>query len=551
MYQIFVDRFFNGNPKNDVLTNEYNYLGKNVIGVSDWNKLPGDMDIREFYGGDLQGVLDKLDYLSYLGIEAIYFNPIFVSPSSHKYDVQDYDHIDPHFGVIVHEQGDLLTPGSKDNSLASCFINRVTNKENLEATNNFFAEFCDEVHKRGIKIILDGVFNHCGSFNKWLDSAKIYSSNDDYEKGALQDENSPYRNYFKFGKNNFYEGWWGYDTLPKLNYEKSENLFNEVMEIVEKWLKPPFNIDGWRLDVAADISHSKEYNHKFFKELRRRVKSINPEALILAEHYGDPSEWLLGDEWDSVMNYDAFMEPVSWFLTGMEKHSDLRKDNLIGDSENFFNTMSYNMSRFTCPSLFTAMNQLSNHDHSRFLTRTNGKVGRINTLCSEAASEHINKDIFREAIIIQMTWPGSPTIYYGDEVGLTGFTDPDNRRTYPWGNEDIELLEFHREIIEIRKNNPCLKYGSIKMLYKDYNIISYARFIKDNIIIVIINNNDEEKLIEVPVWHTGATDSEKLTNLIRTSKDSYNVGSKIYDIKDGKLKIELSPFSGAVLKVSQ
>lgn len=551
MYQILVDRFFNGDTSNDVLTDEYNYQDKNSQKVHDWNRPPGEMDIRDFYGGDIKGVMDKLDYLSYLGIEAIYFNPLFVSPSSHKYDIQDYDYIDPHIGVIKIEKGDLLDPNSNDNTQASLFINRVSNPENLIASNELFAQFCEEAHKRGIKIILDGVFNHCGSFNKWLDGAKIYSNKEEYKPGALWDEKSPYRDYFNFTSQYEYEGWWGHISLPKLNYETSENLLEEIMKIAENWLKPPYSIDGWRLDVAADIGHSEEFNHNFFRELRKRVKAINPEALILAEHYGDPSAWLNGDQWDTVMNYDAFMEPLSWFLTGMEKHSDAKKENLTGDSETFFSSMAFHMSKLHLPAMLTAMNQISNHDHSRFLTRTNGKVGRISTLASDAAVENTNKDILREAVVIQMTWPGSPTIYYGDEAGLTGFTDPDNRRTYPWGNEDIELIEFHREIIAIHKKNPSLQKGSIKMLYKDYNILSYGRFLKDNIIVVAINNNDESKEIEIPVWHLGATDSDKFVNLIRTSKNSYNVGSKVYDISDGKLNLELPAFGAAILKIKR
>ena len=168
MYQIYVDRFYNGDPTNDVLTNEYKYIGENVNKVDDWNKYPAYMGVREFYGGDLQGVLDKLDYLQDLGIEVIYFNPLFVSPSNHKYDIQDYDYIDPHFGKIVDDQGDLLTDGRSENKEASRYINRVTNYANLEASNKLFADVVAEAHKRGMKVIIDGVFNHCGSFNKWL-----------------------------------------------------------------------------------------------------------------------------------------------------------------------------------------------------------------------------------------------------------------------------------------------------------------------------------------------------------------------------------------------
>ena len=293
-YQIYVDRFFNGDTSNDVETDEYFYIGEGTEKVEDWNKYPAQMGVREFYGGDIAGVWQKLDYLQDLGVEVIYFNPIFVSPSNHKYDIQDYDYIDPHIGKIVKDEGELLKRSEQGNLMcdpahpnknASRYICRVTDKENLEASNQFFADFVEEAHKRGMKVILDGVFNHCGSFNKWLDRECIYEDAPGYEKGAFVSQDSPYRSYFKFWEeiwpyNTYYDGWWGHDTLPKLNYEESDELFQYVMHIARKWVSPPYNVDGWRLDVAADLGHSAEYNHFFWREFRRNVKEANPNAII-------------------------------------------------------------------------------------------------------------------------------------------------------------------------------------------------------------------------------------------------------------------------------
>lgn len=412
-YQIYVDRFYNGDPTNDVLTNEYQYIGDKTVKVEDWDKYPAAMGVREFYGGDLQGVLDKMDYLQDLGVDVIYFNPLFVSPSNHKYDIQDYDYIDPHFGKIVHDEGELLKPEQTENRLATRYIDRVSNKENLEASNELFAEVVKEAHRRGMKVILDGVFNHCGSFNKWLDRERIYENAPGYEKGAYIDKDSPYHSYFqfhdenKFPYNGSYDGWWGHDTLPKLNYENSRQLLDYVLYIGRKWVSPPYNADGWRLDVAADLGHTPEFNHSFWKEFRKTVKMANPNAIILAEHYGSPVDWLQGQEWDTVMNYDAFMEPVTWFLTGMQKHSDDYREDMRGNADSFWGAMRHHCAAFTMPSILVAMNELSNHDHSRFLTRTNHKVGRTNTLGPQAADEGVNKAVLREAVVIQMTWPGA------------------------------------------------------------------------------------------------------------------------------------------------
>ncbi|MCM1261313.1 MAG: glycoside hydrolase family 13 protein [Butyrivibrio sp.] len=552
-YQIYVDRFFNGDVSNDVLTDEYCYINEGSVRVDDWNKYPAAMGVREFYGGDLQGVLDKMDYLEGLGIDVIYFNPLFVSPSNHKYDIQDYDYIDPHIGKIVNDAGDVLQHGQRENRYASKYINRIANKENLEASNELFVKLVQEAHKRGIRVILDGVFNHCGSFNKWLDKERIYENVEGYKKGAYIEQDSPYHDYFGFHGGNWpynelYDGWWGHNTLPKLNYENSKELFDYIINIGRKWVSPPYNADGWRLDVAADLGHSPEFNHHFWKEFRKAVKEANPEAVILAEHYGNPKDWLQGDEWDTVMNYDAFMEPVTWFLTGMQKHSDDYREDLLGNAESFWNSMRYHGACYTMPSLQTSMNELSNHDHSRFLTRTNHRVGRMNTLGSEAANQGINRAVLREAVVIQMTWPGAPTIYYGDEAGVCGFTDPDNRRTYPWGNEDKELLEFHREIIRIHKENKEFLTGSLKYMESDYNVIGYGRFTKDKQSAVLINNNSYEITKTLSVWELGVPRECTFKRLLLTTGDGFTTESMEYTVSAGKINITLPPTSAVILQ---
>ena len=556
MYQIFVDRFYNGDPTNDVEDREYIYIGAPSAKIKDWNQVPASRDIHNFYGGDLQGVMDKLDYLQELGVEVIYFNPLFVSPSNHKYDIQDYDYIDPHYGKIVADGGAVLPEGATDNLYATKYQKRTGDIRNLEASNELFIRLVEEMHRRGMRVILDGVFNHCGSFNKWMDRERIYEQQPEYPKGAYVSAESPYRKFFRFFNeqneawpyNGSYDGWWGHDTLPKLSYEDSSELEQYVMDIGKKWVSPPYNVDGWRLDVAADLGCSNEYNHMFWKRFRKEVKKANPEAIILAEHYGDPVEWLQGDEWDSVMNYDAFMEPLTWFLTGMEKHSDERRDDLWGNPDNFAGAMRHFMASMPTPSLQVAMNELSNHDHSRFLTRMNQVVGRAEHVGARAAEEGVNQAVMREAVVVQMTWVGAPTVYYGDEVGLCGFTDPDNRRTFPWDREDMELLRFHQEVIRIHKEELPLKKGSVKLLTADWHVLAYARFQGDEQIVVVLNNSGELKEVTVPVWLSGVPKEGRMKRLIYTYEDGYTTAYDEYIVENGEIVINMGKHSAAVFK---
>ena len=554
MYQILVDRFYNGDPSNDVKTNEYYYIKVYSQHVENWDQPPANFGVGEFYGGDLAGVMKKMDYLQDLGVEVLYFNPLFVSPSNHKYDIQDYDYIDPHYGVIIEDGGEVMPEGETDNAKATKYIKRVSDVKNLEASNELFACLVAEAHKRGMRVILDGVFNHCGSFNKWLDRELIYEKEVGYATGAYISADSPYRNFFQFHDENCwpynksYDGWWGHDTLPKLNYEGSKELYDYILDIGRKWVSPPYNADGWRLDVAADLGHSMEFNHQFWRDFRQAVKEANPEAIVLAEHYGDPVEWLRGDQWDTVMNYDAFMEPLTWFLTGMEKHSDGYRQDMLGNFQNFEGAMNYYMTRFMTPSLHCAMNELSNHDHSRFLTRTNHKVGRVDRLGSAAAGEDINKGVMKEAVVVQMTWPGAPTIYYGDEVGAVGFTDPDNRRTYPWGKEDLELLNFHKDIIKIHKRYEALRTGSLKFLGGDYQVMCYGRFDSRQQFVIIINNDYVEREMEWRVWPAGMERETRLKRIMYTTPESYSIEPKMYDVHNGRIKLTLPPNCAVILR---
>ena len=529
MYQIFTDRFCSGEDSNDVKDGEYGYYGQPVRKVA-WDSLPTTFDIGNFHGGDIHGIIKKLDYLKELGVDVIYLNPVFVSPSNHKYDIQDYWHVDPHLGV--------MTASDKGRFAI----------ENLEASDDLLAQLISRAHKMGMKVILDGVFNHCSHLGKWMDVDGDYKDKDGNLTGAYSNPESDYSDYFVFEDENHteYECWWNNINLPKLNYEGSDKLFDDIMRIAEKWVSPPFNADGWRLDVASDLGHSPEYNHMFWREFRRHVKEANKDAVIIAEHYDDASPWLDGSQWDTVMNYRAFMEPVSWFFTGMEKHSDCYRDDLIANSESFEAAMTAHGAEFSGQSLFCAMNQLDNHDHSRFITRTNHKTMRLSEGNHAEAGSGTDMNVYRLAVAMQMTWPGSPCLYYGDETAIPGFTDPDNRRVYPWGSEDKELIDFYKKIIRLRKSHPFLRDASNRVLYARDGILSYARFTEDEQIIAVFSMDNTPMEITLPIWMTGRhgyAPKDFVTREFLCSENEISFEPERYDFEMGILKLNIPPKS--------
>ena len=461
--------------------------------------------------------------------------------------------------MILEDADGLVCSEDTDNDRAHKYMTRTADEQNLEASDAFFARLIEEAHKRGIRVLVDGVFNHCGSFNKWLDAELLYQHAGGYPQGAYVSEDSPYRYFFQFHNenawpfNDSYDGWWGHATLPKLNYEESPELYQYILGIAKKWVSAPFGADGWRLDVAADLGRSAGMNHQFWRDFRAAVKEANPEAVMIAEHYGSPYDWLKGDQWDTVMNYDAFMEPLSWFLTGMEKHSDEENPALFGDGCAFFEAMRYHMSEMPTASVQCAMNELSNHDHSRFMTRTNRRVGRLASAGAKAAEEGISYGIFRQGVVMQMTWPGAPTIYYGDEAGVCGWTDPDSRRTYPWGGENLELIEFHRYMSGIRKRCPAFRNGSLKALAAGDGYIAYGRFQSAQRAggaccgVTAVNTGDDWLTLKIPVWQIGARDGAVLRREMMTYEDGYNAGQVEHEVKDGYIEVKIPPVGSIVL----
>ena len=210
--------------------------------------------------------------------------------------------------------------------------------------------------------------------------------------------------------------------------------------------------------------------------------------------------------------------------------------------------MRHAMTRFCTQSLQVAMNELSNHDHSRFLTRTNSRVGRTNSCGPEAANEGVDKTVFRLGVMIQMMWPGAPTIYYGDEAGLCGWTDPDNRRAYPWGHEDMDLIDYHKALIRLHKEYQVIRTGSILFLLGEYNLISFGRFDEDDKIVVVINRGEEERQVNIPVWRLGVAYQTRMARLFITNREGYSDEMKMYEVDNGIIHVICPPVSGIVIK---
>lgn len=410
-YQIMPERFANGDPSNDPEHTE------------PWG---GQPRVDNFFGGDLKGVLDHLDDLVALGINAIYFTPLFISPSNHKYDTVDYKQVDPHFG---------------DNELLKKVV-----------------EAC---HDKGIRVVLDAVFNHCGEqFPPFQDVLK-------------NGEDSKYADWFHI--NSFplevKDGVPSYDTfgfhgnMPKFNTANPE-VKEYLLGVAEYWIRE-IKLDGWRLDVANEV------DHHFWREFRQVVKNANPEAYIIGEVWSDSLNWLLGDQFDSVMNYPFADKVMEFFNGGM-------------DGYNFSNEMGSLIMRYPQQTNEVVFNMLCSHDTPRLLTRV-GNDKRKLKLC----------------VVFLFTYYGTPCIFYGDEIGLSGDGDPDCRKCMEWDpkKQDRELYDFYRMMIDLRKRHPALRRGRFRFLQavNDDPCIVYER-IDDNMHFTVwMNNTDKQRTLSHPM----------------------------------------------------
>jgi alpha-glucosidase len=432
-YQIFPDRFNNGDPSNDVNDGDYEHRGykaaKRAWGELPWEwKKAGSMD---FFGGDLQGITQKLGYLADLGVTGIYTTPIFTAESNHKYDILDFFTVDKHFG-----------------------------------SNEALIELRRESEKRGMKLMLDITPNHCSYKHPWVTS---FQTNPQTETAE----------YFFFDpKANAFETWLGVPSLIKLNYGSQklrDVMYRADNSAIRQWLKPPYSIDAWRLDVANMTGNLKEYqlDHDVWAELRAAAKDANPDVYLLGEYFQDGTPHLQGDELDASMNYQGFNLPLRRWLGGEDlgvADKNLYGDETLLSTEALVQQWMNFLAAIPYPIALQQFNQLDSHDTTRILHVCKG-----------------DKALVKLGTAFMMAFPGVPCIYYGGEIGMTGGKDPDNRRTMPWDDSqwDMDMLAYFKQLIRLRKQSSAMKHGGFKVLHMLGDWLAFARQAEDETLIVL------------------------------------------------------------------
>lgn len=462
-YQIFPDRFYNANPDGSFLGDRTDIIKRN------WGDEPycspeqfgGEYLSNDFFGGNLKGIEEKLSYLKELGISVIYLNPIFKAYSNHRYDTGDYEKIDSVLG-----------------------------------TEADFVSLCKRADEMGIKIILDGVFNHTGS------NSKYFNKNGEYDSiGAYQSENSPYYDWYRFGSTkDDYESWWGMKTLPHVE-EASPSYQKYILSgedaIIKKWLR--LGASGWRLDVVDELPGF------FVKLLRKNVKSEDKDAVIIGEvwedasnkiSYGEEREYFLGGELDSVMNYPLKNAIIDAVLGYIDANALSRR--IMSLKENY-----------PPQAFYSCLNMLSSHDSTRLIMAVSGvETPPSRTAQASFVMNDRMRTVAREkalvATALQMTLPGVPCIYYGDEIGMEGFADPSCRRCFLWENiKNNPYMDSIKKWIDIRKSSSVFAEGELEVLYTVGRVFGFARYTENEKYVVVANMGDSGERIRLDTGRLG------------------------------------------------
>ena len=488
-YQIFPDRF-----RRLYIPDPEGLPGSRWVHM-DWNETPrwqpdedGEIRNRDFFGGSLPGITAELDTLHEMGVSTLYLCPIFESASNHRYNTGDYTKIDPFLG-----------------------------------TEEDFRELCAEAKKRGMRVILDGVFNHTGSQSLYFNEDGFYPT-----LGAAQSKESPYYDWFNFQDwPREYDSWWGIRTLPAVR-EESESYVNYIIEdrdsIIRRWLRA--GASGWRLDVADELPDW------FIQRIRSAMEETDPEAFLLGEVWEDAStkvaysrrrQYLLGGELHGVMNY-PFRTSLLDYLKG-------------GDANNFREAMETLRENYPPDAFYSAMNFLGTHDTARILT----VLGAASVPDSKKARAEFRLSpeerqrglaLVRLAALVLFTFPGAPTVYYGDEVGMEGWEDPLNRGTYPWGRENWNLKALFTRLGQLRQKKPCLQRGVIRWLFSLGPVMAYVREWKREKLVTVVNASDQVQHLTLPL-------PQHMTDLLT---------GRTYFPQDGQLPLELPPRTGLLLQ---
>ncbi|WP_426445587.1 maltodextrin glucosidase [Siccibacter colletis] len=456
-YQIFPDRFARGSqrrPEQDAVY--YHHAVGHEIVRREWDDpLTAEAGGSTFYGGDLDGISEKLPWLAKLGVTALYLNPVFVAPSVHKYDTADYRHVDPQLG------GDAALLRLRENT-----------------------------RQRGMRLILDGVFNHTGDSHPWFDRHQQTG------QGACHHPDSPWRDWYQFSEEGKALDWLGYASLPKLDFRSAglkAEIYGGENSIVRHWLKAPWSMDGWRLDVVHMLGEEggAKNNREHVAAIRQAAKAENPQAFVFGEHFGDARAWLQADAEDAAMNYRGFTLPLWGFLA----NTDISYDPQQLDAQTCIAWMEQYRAGLSHQQQLRMFNQLDSHDTARFKTLLGKDVARLPL-----------------AVVWLFSWPGVPCIYYGDEVGLDGNNDPFCRKPYPWRAEqqDQTLLALYQRMAALRKRSPALRRGGCCIQYAEGDVVIFVRVLQGERLLVAINRGEARHVTLPPSPLTDGREWQRL-----------------------------------------
>ena len=436
-YQIFPDRFARSQKRSEQQDKVYHHhaAGHDII-LRDWEEpLTAEAGGSTFYGGDLDGISEKLPYLKALGVTALYLNPVFTAPSVHKYDTENYREVDPQFGG-----------------------------------NDALLRLRHNTQREGMRLILDGVFNHSGDTHAWFDRHHRG------DNGACHDASSPWRDRYSFSAEGKALDWLGYSSLPKLDYQSSaliDEIYGGEDSIVRHWLKAPWSMDGWRLDVVHMLGEAggAKNNLKHVAAITQSAKAARPDAFVFGEHFGDARQWLQQDAEDSAMNYRGFTFPLWGFLA----NTDISYDPQKIDAQTCMAWMEDYRAGLSHQQQLRMFNQLDSHDTARFKSLLGRDVARLPL-----------------AVVWLFCWPGVPCIYYGDEVGLDGNNDPFCRKPFPWNEslQDQTLLALYQRLAALRKATPALRHGGCQVLYAEGDVVVFLRVLGAERVLVAINRGE-------------------------------------------------------------